>query len=129
MFRKIAIALVAASALAAPVLAQQTSPSGETKLSPSTPSPTVSSTEKSDKLTATKPTTKHRMVSRHHHHVTKMVKSTKYQGSKKYGKYGKSTRHLGRTHKHAYGAVSAKAISSKPAAKSSLKPAAKRSLD
>jgi hypothetical protein len=128
MFRKIAIALVAASALAAPVLAQQTNPSGETKLSPSTPPPTRSSPQKGHKLTTTKSTTKHHMVSRHHHHGAKTAKSAKYQGAKKYGKYGKSTRHY-RTPKHAYGAASAKAPSSTPAAKSSLKPAAKRSLD
>jgi len=119
MFRKIAIALVAASALTVPVLAQQTNPSGDTKLSPTTPPPAVSSTEKSDKLTTTKPTTKHHMVSRHHHHGAKMAKSAKYHGSKM-AKYGKSGRHIGRTPKHAYGAASKKPISSKPAVKPSV---------
>jgi len=118
MFRKIAIALVAASALTVPVLAQQTNPPGDTKLSPTAPPPAVSSTEKSDKLTATKPTTKHHMVSRHHHHA-KMGKSAKYHGSK-VAKYGKSNRHIGRAPKHAYGAASKKPISSKPAVKPSV---------
>jgi hypothetical protein len=87
MFRKIAIALVAASALTVPVLAQQTSPSGETKLSPSTSAPTITSTEKTDKLT-TKPT-KHHMSARHHH-GGKMAKYTKAHKMGKYAKYGKA---------------------------------------
>ncbi len=137
MFRKIAIALVAASVLTAPVLAQQTNPSGETKLSPTTPAPTVSSTEKTDK--AITKVTKHRVVARHHRHGAKMAKSAKSHGAKmvKYAKpgtkYGKYTRHIGRTKtapKHAYGAISAKSISPKALTKpSSSKPAARPSLD
>jgi hypothetical protein len=89
MFRKIAIALVAASALTVPVLAQ-TSTSTETKLSPSTSAPSITSTEKTDQLT-TKPT-KHRMGARRHHHGGKMAKVTKSHGPKmaKYAKYGKA---------------------------------------
>lgn len=133
MFRKIAIALVAASALTAPVLAQQTTnPSAETKVSPTAPAPSISSTEKTEKLT-TKPT-KHRMAARHHHRGAKMAKYTKSHGAKmgKYAKYGKYTHPMkhGRTAgKHAFGAVSAKAISSKPAAKPSLKRSTRPGLD
>ncbi len=124
MFRKIAIALVAASVLGAPVLAQQTTTTpGENKLSPSTSAPTATVPETTEK-TVTKPT-KHRMVSRHHRHG-KMAKYGKYRGPKmakyaKHGpKYGKYTRHMGRAampSKRAYGAVSGKAIPAKPAAR------------
>ena len=102
MFRKIAIALVAAGALTVPALAQQTSPSDESKLSPSTSAPTVSSTEKTDKLTTTP--SKHRMSARHHHGAKmakytkshpKMGKYAKY-GKAKYGKYTRPMKH-GRT--------------------------------
>ncbi len=122
MFRKIAIALVAASALTVPVLAQGTNPSGDSKLSPSTSAPTVSVPEKTEKA-VTKPT-KHRAAARHHRHA-KMAKSTKYHGAKmvKYAKVGKVTRHYGRAKigpKHAYGAALKKPISSKPAAKPGL---------
>jgi hypothetical protein len=112
MFRKIAIALVAASVLGAPVLAQQTTTGGENKLSPSPSAPTATVPETSEK-TVTKPT-RHRMVSRHHHHA-KMAKYAKHGP-----KYGKYTRHMGRAampSKRAYGAVSGKAIS-RPAARS-----------
>jgi hypothetical protein len=112
MFRKIAIALVAASVLSAPVLAQQTTTPSENKLSPSTSAPTATAPEATEK-SVTKPT-KHRMVSRHHHHG-KMAKYGKHGP-----KYGKYTRHMGRAampSKRAYGAVSGKAIS-RPAARS-----------
>jgi len=130
MFRKIAIALVAASALTVPVLAQQTNPSGETKLSPSTSAPTITSTEKTDKLT-TQPT-KHRMGARHHH--AKMAKFTKsHPKMGKYGKYGKYTHPM----KHGKTAArfmstaraSAKPISSKATKPSLSKPGAKPSVD
>jgi len=112
MFRKIAIALVAASALTAPVLAQTP---GESKLSPSATAPTSGTAEKTDKLT-TKPITKHHIVVRHHRHGTKMVKVAKY---------GKFTRHM----KH--GKITAKQISGARASVKSLpsKPAAKPGLD
>jgi hypothetical protein len=135
MFRKIAIALVAASALTVPVLAQQTSPSGESKLSPSTSPPTVTSSEKTGKLTTT-PTAKHRMGARHHRggKMAKLTKSHAKMG--KYAKYGKA-KYGKYTHpmKHGKATVTgaraqAKAISAKPATKPSLaKPGARKSLD
>src|SRR5258708_8082763 len=70
MFRKIAIALVAASVLTAPVLAQGTTP-GDSKVSPTTPAPTASTTEKSEK--AVTKATKHRGVARHPRLGTKMA--------------------------------------------------------
>ena len=116
MFRKIAIALVAASVLTAPVLAQGTTP-GDSKVSPTTPAPTASTPEKSEK--AVTKVTKHRVVARHHRHGTKMAKYTKSHGTKMV----KHTRSHGtKMAKYAKGArASAKPISSKkPAAKSSL---------
>jgi len=100
MFRKIAIALVAASVITAPVLAQ------DTTVSPTRPAPTASTPEKSGK--AVTKVTKHRVVARHHRHGTKMAKYTKSHGTKMV-KYAKGAR------------ASAKPISSKkPAAQSSL---------
>jgi hypothetical protein len=124
MFRKIAIALVAASVLTAPVLAQGTTP-GDSKVSPTTPAPTASTPEKSEK--AVTKVTKHRVVARHHRHGTKMAKYTKSHGTKMV----KHTRSHGtKMVKYAKGArASAKPISSKPGTKpSSSKPAAKSSL-
>jgi hypothetical protein len=123
MFRKIAIALVAASVFGAPALAQQTTTTpNDTKLSPSTSTPTGAPPETTEK-TVTK-STKHHVVARHHRHA-KMAKAGKSHASKmaKYGKYGKSGAKYGKyTHhtsrggiKNAYG----KAGSSKPATKPS----------
>ena len=114
MFRKIAIALVAASVLSAPTLAQSIAP-GDSKVSPTTSAPTASTPEKSEK--AVTKVTKHRVVARHHRHGTKMAKYTKSHGTKMV-KYAKGAR------------ASAKPISSKRGTKPSLsKPAAKSSLD
>jgi hypothetical protein len=76
MFRKIAIALVAASVFTAPVLAQTTSI--DSKVSPSAPA--AGETVKTNKTI-----TKHRVALRHHRHHAKVVK---------YAKYGKYTRHM-----------------------------------
>jgi len=135
MFRKIAIALVAASVFTAPVLAQVSTTPSEGKTSQTTPAPNVSSAEKTDKAVTSAP--KHRTAVRHHRHGGKMAKYTKSHGTKmaksaKAGsKYGKYARHMSRTRtapKHAYGATSMKSISPKAAGKpSSTKPAAKPS--
>ena len=106
MFRKIAIALVATSVLAAPVLAQGTT-LGDSKVT--TPS-TTSIVPKSEK--AITKFSKHRVVIRHHRHGTKLAKYSKSRGPKlakytkshgpkmakdaKYGKYTRSMKH-GRT--------------------------------
>jgi hypothetical protein len=116
MFRKIAIALVAASVLTAPVLAQGTTP-GDSKVSPTTPAPTASTPETSEK--AVTKVTKHRVVARHHRRGTKMAKYAKSHGTKMV----KHARSPGtKMVRYAKGArASAKPISSKkPAAKSSL---------
>jgi hypothetical protein len=131
MFRKIAIALVATSVLAAPVLAQGTL--GDSKVSPTTPS-TTSIVPKSEK--AITKVTKHRMVLRHHRHGAKLAKYTKSHGPKmvktaKYGKYTHPMKH-GRTSAKFMSSAraSAKPISSKALTKRSFsKPAAKRGLD
>jgi hypothetical protein len=131
MFRKIAIALVATSVLAAPVLAQGTV--GDSKVSPTTP-PTTSIVPKSEK--AITKVTKHRMVVRHHRHGTKLAKYTKSHGAKmgKYAKYGKYThpKH-GKTSSAKFmssARASAKPISSKVSTKRSFsKPAAKQGVD
>jgi len=132
MFRKIAIALVATSFLAAPVLAQGTAP-GDSKVSPTTP-PTTSIAPKSEK--ATTKVTKHHMVIRHHRHGTKVAKVTKVHGPKtvKYAKYGKYTHPMkhGRTSSKLMSSAhaSAKPLSSKTSIKrSSSKPAAKQGVD
>jgi uncharacterized Zn finger protein (UPF0148 family) len=123
MFRKIAIALVAASVFTAPVLAQTTTPSD------STSAPTTSAAPKTEK-SITK-VTKHRVVGRHHRHGAKMAKYTKSHGKMvkfaKYGKYSHPTKH-GKTAKLMSGArASVKSIpSTKPR---SSKPAAKQSID
>jgi len=94
MFRKIAIAFVAASVLGAPVLAQQTTTPSESKLSPSTSTTTGTAPETTEK-TVTK-STKHRVVSRHHRHA-KVAKYGKSHGSKMAkGKSGKYAHHMGR---------------------------------
>jgi hypothetical protein len=129
MFRKIAIALVATSVLAAPVLAQGTL--GDSKVSPTTP-PTTSIVPKSEK--AITKVTKHRMVTRHHR--AKLAKYTKSHGPKmvKYAKYGKYTRSMkhGRTASKFMSSAraSVKPIPSKALGKRSYsKPAAKRGVD
>jgi hypothetical protein len=143
MFRKIAIALVATSVLAAPVLAQGTT-LGDSKVSPTTPS-TTSIVPKSEK--AITKVTKHRMVLRHHRHGTKLAKYSKSRSPKlakyakshgtkmvktaKYGKYTHPMKH-GRTASKFMSSAraSAKPISSKALTKRSFsKPAAKRGLD
>jgi hypothetical protein len=141
MFRKIAIALVATSVLAAPVLAQGTV--GDSKVSPTTP-PTTSIVPKSEK--AITKVTKHRIVVRHHRHGTKVAKVTKVHGPKtmKYAKYGKyshpmkhgktsaklSSTKLSSSKFMSSARASAKPLSSKTTIKRSFsKPAAKRGVD
>ena len=125
MFRKIAIALVATSVLAAPVLAQGTV--GDSKVSPTTP-PTTTIVPKSEK--AITKVTKHRMIVRHHRHGAKLAKVSKLEGTKmvKSGKYGKKYGKY--THPMKHGRTSAKVMSSaRASAKPISKPAAKRGLD
>ena len=109
MFRKVAIALVAASVLAAPVLAQNIVPgAGKASETTTAPAPTAK-TVKADKAI-----TKHRMVARHHH-GTKMVRHATY------GKYAHRTKHGKTTAKQVSGKpVAAKHVSAKPAAKSGV---------
>ena len=139
MFRKIAIALVATSVLAAPVLAQGTT-LGDKVTTPST----TSIVPKSEK--AITKVTKHRMVIRHHRHGTKLAKYSKSGGPKlakytkshgpkmaKYAKYGKYTHPMkhGRTSARFMSSAraSAKPISPKALTKRSFSKPAKRGLD
>jgi hypothetical protein len=114
MFRNIAIALVAASVLGAPAMAQSNNtlsgggPSSQSK-------PPTESTEKADKTpeksaetaeSTEKSATKHHKVARHHHrHGTKAAKLGKSRTSmaKYEGRHVGHGRNLGR---HAYGASS-----------------------
>jgi hypothetical protein len=125
MFRKIAIALVATSVLAAPVLAQGTT-SGDKATTPST----TSIAPKSEK--AITKFTKHRMVIRHHRHGTKLAKYSKSRGPKlakynkshgpkmaKFAKYGKYT------HSMKHGRTGSKFMSS---ARASVKPIPSKAL-
>lgn len=99
MFRKVAIALVAATVLTAPVLAQNVAPAtGKASQTTTTPAPTV----KADKAI-----TKHRTVDRHHHSV-KMVKHVKH---------GKYAHHMKRAKVHqAVVKTPAKPVATKPVA-------------
>jgi hypothetical protein len=98
MFRNIAIALVAASVLAAPVMAQNTNTlSGGSKATQAAPAPSSETPEKADKsaeksaesTTSTeKSATKHHRVARHHHHGAKAAKYGKSRTSMAlYGKH------------------------------------------
>jgi hypothetical protein len=120
MFRKIAIALVATSVLAAPVLAQGTT-SGDSK---TTTPPTATIEPKSEK--AITKITKHRTVLRHHRHGTKLAKSTKSHGPKtaKFAKYGKYTHPM----KHGKTASKLSASKSMSSARASAKPISSKSL-
>ena len=82
MFRKIAIALVAASVLTAPVLAQNTAP-GTGNISPTAPAAAATV----NAVKADKAITKHRTVLRHHRHGAKMVKHARH------GKYAHHMKH------------------------------------
>jgi hypothetical protein len=118
MFRKLAIALIAASVLGAPVMAQTNTLTGGGQ-----PKPTGESPEKAEKTpesktaeggeTSEKSATKHHRVARHHHHG---AKSTRYgrahssmamhgkhhePASEKYTKY--ESRHMGHGRTHTYG--------------------------
>jgi len=118
MFRKIAIALVAASVLTVPVLAQNAAPdAGKTAQTTTAPANTVKT------VRADKAVTKHH-VARHHHGV-KMV------GHAKHGTYAHHMKH-GKTHAHHMThtktaarqvpgkIVTAKHVSTKPAARAGV---------
>jgi hypothetical protein len=127
MFRKIAIALLAASVLAAPAMAQTTM-HGKTSKATSTKSETKPETaadtlEKTDKIsekaeksaensaTSDKATTKHRRMARNHHRGTKTAKLMRKKPTKTamHGKHhgGKGTKVAkGKTSgRHIYGSA------------------------
>jgi hypothetical protein len=118
MFRNIAIALVAASVLAAPAMAQNNTLSGGNQ--PSQSKPAGETPEKADKTpeksaesadSTEKSATKHRRVARHHHKQgTKAAKMGKSRTSTalhgKHGNYARyEGRHMGRG-RHDYGRAS-----------------------
>jgi hypothetical protein len=139
MFRKMAIALVAASVFTAPVLAQNpplsgggtTSPSNETQEKANKPEKTEKSVESVEKTEKTKKTakavTKHHRMARHHRHGTKAAKygkarstamSVKHPGVKttKYVKVeSRHTKHGRIPSKHVYGKASKHMRSGTPA--------------
>jgi hypothetical protein len=117
MFRKMAIALVAASVFTAPVLAQNTLSGGAT---PSTPSPSTDTMdkakpEKTEKSAESvekteKKVTKHHKIARHHRHGAKAAKlgkahvgATTAMGKQPTGKTEKLTKTERRKLKHAFG--------------------------
>jgi hypothetical protein len=106
MFRKIAIALVAATALTAPALAQNVDTGKASPQTTTAPAPTVK---------AHKAATRHRTVVRHHHHGVKVVKHANH------GKYARHMKH-GKTPPKQVSAkpVAEKQVSTKPAAKSGV---------
>jgi len=121
MFRKMAIALVAASVFTAPVLAQNPPLSGGTTTTPSGETMEKAKPEKTEKAAesakkAEKVVTKHRRIARHPRHGTKAAKygkariTTAISGKHpeaKPAKYGKvESRRIGRGRapsKHVYG--------------------------
>jgi len=107
MFRTVAIALVAASVLTAPVLAQNVAPgTGKVSQTTAAPAPTVK---------ANKAVAKHRVVTRHHNHGVKMVKHARH------GKYAHHMTHNKFAAKQGSGKpVAAKHVSAKPAAKAGV---------
>jgi hypothetical protein len=121
MFRKMAIALVAASVFTAPVLAQNpplsggstSSPSGETTEKANKPETTEKSAESTEKV---EKKVIHHRIARHHHHGTKAAKVGKARTptamygkhpSAKTAKYAKMEsrriRHGRTPSKHVYG--------------------------
>ena len=112
MFRKIAIALVAASVLTAPVLAQNTAP-GTGNISPTAPAAAATV----NAVKADKAITKHRMVVRHHRHHqdVKMVKHANHGKYVHHMKRGKTAaKHVSGKH------VLAKHVSAKPVVRSGV---------
>lgn len=115
MFRKMAIALVAASVFTAPVLAQDNTLSGgKNQPTTSTPSGSIDKTEKTEKSTESvekgKPMKHHRTA--RHHHKTKAAKYGKAHGTtvgKLHGTKAEKLAHRtghGRTMKHEFGKAS-----------------------
>jgi hypothetical protein len=114
MFRKMAIALVAASVFTAPVLAQNpplsggtTSPSGETTEKAKQPEKTEKAAESTEKVE--KKVMQHHRIARHHRHGTKAAKVGKHPSAKtaKYAKIEvRRTKHGRTTSKHVYGKAS-----------------------
>jgi hypothetical protein len=112
MFRKVAIALVAASVLAAPVLAQNAAP-GSGKAPQTTTGTAPASTVKTVK--ADKAIVKHRFVVRHHRHGTKLAKHVTHVKYAHHMKHGKTAT------KQASGKpVAVKQVSAKPATRSGV---------
>jgi periplasmic divalent cation tolerance protein len=112
MFRTVAIALVAASVLAAPVLAQNVAPgAGKAPLAATGTAPTSAvKTVKADKAI-----TKHRFVVRHHRHGTKLAKHVTHVKYAHHMKHGKTAT------KQATGKPAAvKQVSVKPATRSGV---------
>jgi hypothetical protein len=109
MFRKVAIALVAASVFTAPVLAQEVAP-GTAKAPATTAVAPATKDVKADKA----PTKHHRVVC-HHRHGTKVVKHFNH------GKYAHHIKRSKTATKQVSGKpVVAKQVSTKPVAKSGV---------
>jgi hypothetical protein len=110
MFRKVALALVAASVLTVPVLAQDATP-GAGKVSPTAPAsaPPVKAV-KADKVV-----TKHHMVNRHHRDGTKVVKHPKHGTHAYHMKHGRTA-----TKQVSGKPIPVNQVSTKPAAKSGV---------
>jgi hypothetical protein len=111
MFRKVAIALVAASVLAAPVLANAAPGSGKAPQSTIGTAPASAvKTVKADKAIV-----KHRFVVRHHRHGTKLAKHVTHVKYAHHMKHGKTAT------KQASGKpVAVKQVSAKPATRSGV---------
>jgi hypothetical protein len=116
MFRKVAIALLAASVLTAPALAEIVAPAKAPQTTTGTAPANAANTGAGVKtVKADKAPTKHRKVARHHHHGAKvaMHKQVKHVNVAHQGKGGKMAG-TGKTVKHAV-KHAAKPATTKPA--------------
>jgi hypothetical protein len=126
MFRKVAIALVAASVIAAPALAEIAAPAPKAQTTTGTAPASTATAVKTVK--ADTAAIKHRKVARHHHHGTKMAKHVNHV---KYAHHMKRSKVAGAAKPVATKPVSAKAGEGKtaPTAQVSTKPAAKSGVN
>jgi hypothetical protein len=104
MFRKMAIALVAASVFTAPVLAQNNTLSGGPTSTPSSDTMDKTKTEKTEKSAESteKSAAKHHRIARHHRHGSK---TTKLGKPAKYGKAHTTTSKFVKTESRRHGKI------------------------
>ncbi len=124
MFRKLAVALIAATVFTAPALAQSTVPA-KTDAAPATNAPVAATTPASPKVVAAKPTLKSAKVkhtTRLAHHRVKHVKYAKH--AKKHIKVVKHVKHVKLAKKAKHHTIAHKGATTHMRAASATHPAA-----